>query len=130
MPVYISRFDKDWLFYSQHRAGQTLHFGNGFSGQLLFNANYTRDVKGEYSANTFEVGPGIRVHAPWMPPAMYRFRRYPAWVLHHGFTQAELQRCAGEHLVRGDQNDAKMKMRCSLAALLAVPACAPTSVHF
>jgi len=69
--VYISRFDKDWLFYSQHRAGETLHFGNGFSGQLLFNANYTRDVKGEYWANTFEVGPGIRLHAPWMPPAMY-----------------------------------------------------------
>jgi tetratricopeptide (TPR) repeat protein len=69
--VYISRFDKDWLFYSQHRAGGTFRFGTGFAGQLLFNANYTRDVKGEYWANTVEVGPGVRLHAPWMPPNMY-----------------------------------------------------------
>lgn len=69
--IYVSRFDKDWLFYSQHRAGGTFHFGNGYAGQALFNVNYTRDVKGEYWANTVEIGPGIKLRSPWMPPAMY-----------------------------------------------------------
>jgi Flp pilus assembly protein TadD len=69
--IYISRFDKDWLFYSQHRAGETIHFSNGGSGQVLFNFNYVRDVKAEYWANTIEIGPGFRYHAPWMPASMY-----------------------------------------------------------
>ena len=69
--IYVSRFDKDWLFYSQHRAGETFRFGNGASGQLLFNMNYVRDVKGEYWANTVEVGPGLKFHLPWMPPGMF-----------------------------------------------------------
>ena len=69
--IYVSRFDKDWLFYSQHRAGETFRFGNGASGQLLFNMNYVRDVKGEYWANTVEVGPGLKFHLPWMPPSMF-----------------------------------------------------------
>jgi tetratricopeptide (TPR) repeat protein len=69
--IYISRFDKDWLFYSQHRAGETFHFGNGITGQVLFNANYVRDVKTEYWANTLEIGPGFRLRFPWMPPGMY-----------------------------------------------------------
>ncbi len=69
--VYISRFDKDWLFYSQHRAGETFRFGSGASGQLLFNVNYVRDVKREYWANTVEMGPGLKFHLPWMPPNMF-----------------------------------------------------------
>lgn len=69
--VYISRFDKDWLFYSQHRMGETFHFANGLTGQLLFNFNYVRDLKTEYWANTLEVGPGLRLRFPWMPPGMY-----------------------------------------------------------
>lgn len=69
--IYVSRFDKDWLFYSQHRAGETFRFGNGASGQLLFNMNYVRDMKGEYWANTAEVGPGLKFHLPWMPPSMF-----------------------------------------------------------
>lgn len=69
--IYVSRFDKDWLFYSQHRAGETFRFGNGASGELLFNMNYVRDVKGEYWANTAEIGPGLKFHLPWMPPAMF-----------------------------------------------------------
>ncbi|MDQ2711228.1 MAG: tetratricopeptide repeat protein [Acidobacteriota bacterium] len=68
---YISRFDKDWLFYSQHRAGRTLRFANGASGQLLLNVNYVRDTKNEYWANTVEVGPGFKFRMPWMPPSMY-----------------------------------------------------------
>ena len=69
--VYISRLDKDWLFYSQHRAGRRFHFANGASGELLFNANYVRDLKNEYWANTVEVGPGVKFRMPWMPPNMY-----------------------------------------------------------
>ena len=69
--VYISRFNKDWLFYSQHRAGQTFRLKNGLAGQLLFNFNYTRDVKSEYWANTIEIGPGFRFRMPWMPPNMF-----------------------------------------------------------
>ncbi len=69
--VYISRFDKDWIFYSQHRAGMTFRLPSGISAQTLFNVNYVRDVKAQYWANTVEVGPGIRLHGPWMPPGMY-----------------------------------------------------------
>ena len=68
---YISRFDKDWLLYSQHRAGETFRFHNGVAGQILFNLNYVRDLKNEYWANTVEIGPGVRLRLPWMPPNMY-----------------------------------------------------------
>lgn len=68
---YISHFDKDWLFYSQHRAGRTFHFANGSSGEVLFNVNYVRDMKREYWANTVEVGPGFKFRMPWMPPNLY-----------------------------------------------------------
>ena len=69
--IYVSRFDKDWLFYSQHRAGKTFRLGSETSGALLVNLNYVRDVKGEYWANTVETGPGLKFHMPWMPPAMF-----------------------------------------------------------
>ena len=68
---YISRFDKDWLLYSQNRAGRTFRFANGLSGQLLFDVNYVRDLKREYWANTVEIGPGMRFRLPWMPPNMF-----------------------------------------------------------
>ncbi len=68
---YISRFDKDWLLYSQNRAGRTFRFAHGVSGQLLFNVNYVRDLKREYWANTVEIGPGMRFRLPWMPPNMF-----------------------------------------------------------
>jgi tetratricopeptide (TPR) repeat protein len=69
--VYVSRFDKDWLFYSQHRAGHTFRVWRETSVQLLFNANYVRDVKGEYWANSLEIGPGVKLHFRWMPPNVY-----------------------------------------------------------
>ncbi len=68
--VYISRFDKDWLFYTQDRAGETFHLGV-FSAQAVFNFNYEHDLKQQYWANFVEIGPGMRFHAPWMPPALY-----------------------------------------------------------
>jgi tetratricopeptide (TPR) repeat protein len=69
--LYVSRFDKDWLFYSQHRAGKTFHIGEKNKFQTLFNVNYIRDTKNEYWANTMEMGPGIKVHLGWMPPNVY-----------------------------------------------------------
>ena len=69
--VYVGRFDKDWLFYSQHRAGRTFQPWGHASAQLLFNVNYARDVKNQYWANTVEIGPGMKLHFGWMPPNVY-----------------------------------------------------------
>ena len=69
--IYVSRFDKDWLFYSQHRAGRTFSGRGGQSFQALFNVNYVRDVKTQYWANTLEMGPGVKVHLAWMPPSVF-----------------------------------------------------------
>ncbi|HEX3726902.1 MAG TPA: hypothetical protein VHV08_11695, partial [Pirellulales bacterium] len=69
--VYVSRYQKDWLFYTQHRAGRTFHVGERTSVQALFNVNYTHDSKNQYWANTLEMGPGIRLRLPGMPPNVY-----------------------------------------------------------
>lgn len=69
--VYISRYQKDWLFYTQNRAGRTFHLGERTYAQLLFNVNYTHDSKNQYWANTLEMGPGLRLRFPWMPPNVY-----------------------------------------------------------
>ncbi|MFL6465194.1 MAG: tetratricopeptide repeat protein, partial [Bryobacteraceae bacterium] len=69
--IYVSRFDKDWLFYSQHRAGRTFHIGSGLTAQALFNVNYTHDLKNQYWANTVEMGPGLKLRMPFMPPNVY-----------------------------------------------------------
>jgi len=69
--IYVSRFDKDWLLYSQQRGGRTFRaWGNTFA-QALFNVNFTQDIKRQYWANTVEMGPGLRLHLPWMPPNVY-----------------------------------------------------------
>jgi tetratricopeptide (TPR) repeat protein len=68
--IYVSRFQKDWLFYSRHRAGQTFNFGRE-SVQLLWNANYVRDSKNQYWANSVELGPGLKAHLHWMPRNLY-----------------------------------------------------------
>ena len=69
--IYVSRFDKDWMFYSQHRAGRTVQLGDGAKVQLLVNGNILRDVKQQYWANTAEVGPGIKYHPSWLPQNVY-----------------------------------------------------------
>ncbi len=69
--IYVHRFDRDWLFYSQHRAGRTFALGENTSAQLLFNLNYTRDFKNQYWANTTEYGPGIKLHLPGTPRNVY-----------------------------------------------------------
>lgn len=54
--LYVSRFDKDTLLYSQNRLGRTL----SESFDLYWNVNATTDVKRQYWANTAETGPGVR----------------------------------------------------------------------
>ncbi len=78
--VFISRFDKDTLFYSQNRGGRTFRLSRTVRLQLLANANVNTDLKNQYWANTAEVGPGVRLHVPFMPPNAYFLTDYM-----HGF---------------------------------------------
>lgn len=71
--VYVSRFDKDTLFYTQNRVGYTfreMEAWGGLHGQIYWNGNLTADVKRQYWANTFETGPGLR----------FRFERLPSFL--------------------------------------------------
>jgi Tfp pilus assembly protein PilF len=61
--IYVSRFDKDTLLYSQNRAGYTLRESEAFAGfhaQVFWNANATVDWLGQYWANYAETGPGVK----------------------------------------------------------------------
>jgi len=78
--IYVSRFDKDWMFYSQHRSGRTFHAWDKSAAQLLMNFNFVTDVKSQYWANTVEIGPGAKVHLPFMRPNVYLSADYL-----HGF---------------------------------------------
>jgi len=69
--IYVSRFGKDWLFYSQNRSGRTLPLGEGNTLQLLMNGNVVTDVQRQYWANTFEFGPGLRFRPSWLPKNVY-----------------------------------------------------------
>jgi len=72
--VYISRFDKDVIVYSQSRGGYTFgsgKIGGSLSAQLSWNANLTVDEKRQYWANFVETGPGLRFTAAFLPSSMY-----------------------------------------------------------
>jgi Flp pilus assembly protein TadD len=60
--IYVQRFDKDTLLYSQNRTGYTLREAEtaGFHAQAYWNWNVTTDVRGQYWANYVETGPGVR----------------------------------------------------------------------
>jgi hypothetical protein len=60
--VYVYRFDRDTLFYSQNRFGHDL-----FHAQVYWNWNATADLKREYWANFLETGPGVRFHPHGLP---------------------------------------------------------------
>jgi tetratricopeptide (TPR) repeat protein len=69
--IFVSRFANDLLLYSQSRIGYTHHAAEragGLHAQFLWNWNLTVDARGEYWANTFETGPGVRL----------RFENWPA----------------------------------------------------
>ena len=69
--IYISRYDRDWLFISQNRTGWTFRPWRDEALQAVFNANYIHDLKNQYWAETVELGPGIKLHMPWMRPGVY-----------------------------------------------------------
>jgi Tfp pilus assembly protein PilF len=56
--VYVRRFDKDTLVYSQNRTGYTFRQPEM---QMYWNWNLTTDVKRQYWANAIETGPGARL---------------------------------------------------------------------
>jgi Tfp pilus assembly protein PilF len=60
--VYVRRFEKDTLVYSQNRAGFTFRQAetSGFHAQMYWGWNATTDVQRQYWANTLETGPGLR----------------------------------------------------------------------
>jgi Tfp pilus assembly protein PilF len=61
--IYVSRFNKDTLLYSQNRAGLTMRQLETFGGlytQFYWNANATVDMQGQYWANYVETGPGVK----------------------------------------------------------------------
>jgi Tfp pilus assembly protein PilF len=70
--AYISRFNRDLLFYTQNRTGYTFRAAenSGFQAQLYWNWNATVDVKREHWANFVETGPGVRFRWKALPPAM------------------------------------------------------------
>jgi len=68
--IFVSRFDNDFLLYSQNRFGYTPALGP-LETQLYWNANVTLDQKREAWANFFETGPGVRFRVASMPSALF-----------------------------------------------------------
>jgi hypothetical protein len=71
--VYVHRFNRSLLFYTQNKAGWTLgpkENLDGLRAQIYWNLNLTGDAKGQYWANFVEGGPGVRMRWPRMPQSM------------------------------------------------------------
>ena len=71
--VFVSRFQNDFLLYSQNRAGFTMApFGSldGMRAQIYWNFNGTTDRLRQYWANFVETGPGIRFRFNSLPKSM------------------------------------------------------------
>ncbi len=69
--IYVSNFSKDWLFYSQNRAGRTIPIGEGDKLQLLLNGNLVQDARRQPWANIVEFGPGLRYRPHFFPANVY-----------------------------------------------------------
>jgi Flp pilus assembly protein TadD len=65
--VFISRFENDFLLYSQNRFGWTLL---PLRTQFVWNWNLTTDIRRLAWANTTEQGPGIRFRVPGLPKSV------------------------------------------------------------
>lgn len=68
--VFLSRFQNDFLLYSQNRIGYTLAALDALGGlqlQLYWNSNASADVRRQYWANFIESGPGLRFRWKSMP---------------------------------------------------------------
>ncbi len=72
--VFISRFQRDVIYYSQNRSGYTFAQSEGLRGlqtQLFWNANITSDRLRQYWANYVESGPGFRFRFRSLPGALF-----------------------------------------------------------
>ena len=72
--IFVSRFDNDFLVYTQNRVGYTPKFGEKLGAlqtQFYWNVNLTLDQKRQPWANFFETGPGLRFRLAAMPPSLY-----------------------------------------------------------
>jgi hypothetical protein len=71
--VFVSRFDRDFLLYSQNKTGYTFARSEetGFQLQGFWNWNLTADVKRYAWANFAEAGPGVRFRFNGLPPSMF-----------------------------------------------------------
>lgn len=67
--VYVSRFDRDTLGYTQNRLGFT-PATRPLETQFFWNLNFTGDLKRQYWANFAETGPGVRFHWDGTPNAL------------------------------------------------------------
>jgi Tfp pilus assembly protein PilF len=81
--IFVSRFDNDFLLYSQNRIGYTPSLG-ALQTQFYCNVNLTMDQKREPWANFFETGPGLRFRVAAMPSSLYLTVNY----LHGKYTVA------------------------------------------
>ncbi|MBZ5727936.1 MAG: hypothetical protein LAP87_23445 [Acidobacteriia bacterium] len=68
--VFLSRFGKDFLLYSQSRFGYSAG-PRTLRAQLYGNANLTIDNQRQYWANFAETGPGIRFASSLLPRSVY-----------------------------------------------------------
>jgi Tfp pilus assembly protein PilF len=68
--IFVSRFDNDFLVYSQNRIGYTPSLG-ALQTQFYWNVNLTLDQERQPWANFFETGPGLRFRLASMPSALY-----------------------------------------------------------
>ena len=131
--IYVSRFGKDWLFYSQNRAGRTVPLGEGNTLQFLINTNVVTDAQRQYWANTVEIGPRAAVQAVLAAEERLFFRRFsfrPVFDERFVYGEpAELQRREDWILVRED-DEMKVRMlnvgRLGLLLVLAMTAAAAT----
>ena len=79
--IFVSRFDNDFLLYTQNRFGYTPSLG-ALQTQFYWNVNLTQDQKREPWANFFETGPGLRFRLAAMPSSLYLTLNY----LHGSYT--------------------------------------------
>lgn len=71
--VFVSRFDRDFMVYSQNRTGYTMAQteNGGFQWQPFWAWNATTDVKGFAWANFVETGPGVRFRSKVFPASVW-----------------------------------------------------------
>ena len=89
----MSRFDHDFLVYTQSRAGYD--FG---PVQLYWNGNVTVDAKRQDWANFVETGPGLRVPVAQSMYLTFNLLR-GAYLIDNPSRRAHLQRCSRRILV-------------------------------